>query len=107
MKRFYLILLFVLIQSQQISAQSISQWRGPDRNGVFPETGLLKSWPEEGPELLWFKDGLDRGYSSVTVTYSGFNFPPTALDTRYIIPLISFLLSLSYPGDKCTVTAAV
>jgi len=68
MKRFYLILLFVLILSQQILAQSIAQWRGPDRNGVFPETGLLKSWPENGPELLWSNDGLDKGFSSVSVT---------------------------------------
>jgi len=68
MKRFYLILLFVLILSQQIFAQSISQWRGPDRNGVFPETGLLKSWPENGPELLWSNDSLDKGFSSVSVT---------------------------------------
>lgn len=48
--------------------QSIVQFRGPDRNGVFPETGLLKSWPEGGPELLWSREDLDRGYASVSVT---------------------------------------
>ena len=28
----------------------------------------MKSWPDEGPELLWFVDGLGEGYSSVSVT---------------------------------------
>ncbi len=33
------------------------QWRGPDRNDVSRETGLLKEWPKEGPKLLWtFRD---------------------------------------------------
>ena len=29
------------------------QWRGPDRNGISKETGLLQEWPKEGPRLLW------------------------------------------------------
>src|SRR5437870_1821082 len=29
------------------------QWRGPKRDGVSKETGLLKSWPAGGPKLLW------------------------------------------------------
>ena len=29
------------------------QWRGPQRNGVSSETGLLKEWPKEGPRLVW------------------------------------------------------
>jgi outer membrane protein assembly factor BamB len=33
------------------------QWRGPDRNGVSKEKGLLQKWPEGGPPLAWtFKD---------------------------------------------------
>lgn len=45
-----------------------STWRGPDRNGVFPETGLLKQWPANGPELLWQFDSLLMGHSSPAVT---------------------------------------
>ena len=44
-----------------------SQWRGNARNGLSPETQLLKSWPEGGPRLLWAVDGLGRGFSSVAV----------------------------------------
>ncbi len=43
------------------------QWRGPNRDGVCTETGLLKSWPEGGPKLLWEISGLGPGYSSMTI----------------------------------------
>jgi outer membrane protein assembly factor BamB len=43
------------------------QWRGPDRTDVSKETGLLKSWPEKGPRLLWtFKDA-GIGYSGPAI----------------------------------------
>jgi outer membrane protein assembly factor BamB len=43
------------------------QWRGPNRDGVCSETGLLKSWPAEGPKLLWEITGLGPGYSSMSI----------------------------------------
>ena len=43
------------------------QWRGPDRNGVSKETGLLKSWPAKGPEQLWSISGLGDGYGTVAI----------------------------------------
>ena len=43
------------------------QWRGPDRTGVSKETGLLKTWPEEGPKLRWKIADLGTGYSSPVV----------------------------------------
>lgn len=45
----------------------ISQWRGPNRDGIYPETNLLKQWPENGPELLWSYEGLGEGHGSVGV----------------------------------------
>ncbi len=27
-----------------------AQWRGPERDGIYPDKGLLKQWPAEGPE---------------------------------------------------------
>lgn len=42
-------------------------YRGPTRNGVYPEKGLLKTWPEGGPKLLWKYDQLGPGWTSVTV----------------------------------------
>jgi outer membrane protein assembly factor BamB len=29
------------------------QWRGPNRDGISPETGWRKDWPAEGPRQLW------------------------------------------------------
>jgi outer membrane protein assembly factor BamB len=43
------------------------QWRGPNRDGISKETGLLKEWPAEGPKLLWATKGIGRGFSSVSV----------------------------------------
>ncbi len=46
--------------------QLISEWREENRTGVSAETGLLKSWPEEGPQLIWSNTELPKGYSSPT-----------------------------------------
>ncbi|MCC6352569.1 MAG: PQQ-binding-like beta-propeller repeat protein [Verrucomicrobiae bacterium] len=42
-------------------------FRGPRRDGVCAETGLLKEWPGGGPPLAWKAEGLGRGYSSVSI----------------------------------------
>jgi outer membrane protein assembly factor BamB len=43
------------------------QWRGPNRDGISTETGLLKDWPAGGPPLLWKATGLGNGYSTLAV----------------------------------------
>jgi outer membrane protein assembly factor BamB len=43
------------------------QFRGPERNGVSQETGLLKTWPEKGPALLWSFKEAGLGFSSFAV----------------------------------------
>src|SRR5919202_719781 len=43
------------------------QWRGPQRNGISQETGLLKEWPKEGPKLLWQVKDIGSGYSTPAV----------------------------------------
>lgn len=42
------------------------QWRGPQRDGVSPETGWSKSWPAEGPRKLW-RAAVGTGMSSPVV----------------------------------------
>ncbi len=44
-----------------------SQWRGPQRAGIFDESGLLDAWPENGPELLWSFQGLGAGHTSAAI----------------------------------------
>jgi len=43
------------------------QWRGPNRDGISKETGLLKQWPKEGPPLVWKTKGAGGGYSSFAI----------------------------------------
>jgi outer membrane protein assembly factor BamB len=43
------------------------QWRGPDRTGVSKETGLLKTWPKDGPTLLWTNRKLGNGFSGPAI----------------------------------------
>ncbi len=43
------------------------QWRGPDRSGISQEKGLLKSWPEKGPRLVWSIKNAGLGFSSFAV----------------------------------------
>ena len=40
------------------------QWRGPRRDGISSERGLLQEWPEDGPKLLWSINGLGKGFAS-------------------------------------------
>jgi outer membrane protein assembly factor BamB len=43
------------------------QWRGPDRTDVSKETGLLKSWPAQGPTRVWLFDNAGNGYSGPAI----------------------------------------
>jgi len=54
-----------------LNAQDISQWRGPNRDGIYNETGLMKSWPDNGPKLIWHFDDLGEGHTSAAVTSEG------------------------------------
>lgn len=59
--------LFVLITACTQQNKTISQWRGDHRDGIYQEENLLKSWPEEGPELLWLTEEVGNGYSSPVI----------------------------------------
>jgi len=63
-----LLLLFFYTTSSNISYCQLYDWRGPDRTGIYDETGLLKKWPDGGPKLLWEAVNMGDGYSSATVT---------------------------------------
>ncbi len=49
------------------SAANWPQWRGPNRDGISKETGLLQEWPAEGPKLLWQQSQVGDGYSTPAV----------------------------------------
>ena len=43
------------------------QWRGPGRDGISNESGLLAEWPADGPKLVWHADKIGDGYSTPAV----------------------------------------
>lgn len=49
------------------TSPSWPQFRGPDRDGVSAEKGLLQQWPDGGPKKVWEAVGVGAGYSSVAV----------------------------------------
>jgi outer membrane protein assembly factor BamB len=94
------------------------QFRGPKRDGVSTDSGLLKSWPDKGPPLAWKSAEVGDGFSSVavigekvlTMGDSGddcFIFAVNRKDGKH---LWKAKLGRSgggggYPGPRCTPTA--
>jgi len=66
MKRSLYILLLCCLVVNGFS-QEPTRWRGPTRDGHYPEAGLLKKWPADGPEILWSFEDLGQGHSSAIV----------------------------------------
>ncbi len=63
------VLLLVLLSClSTVASAQWPQWRGPNRDGISKETGLLKQWPKEGPPLVRKLTGAGRGYSSVAIS---------------------------------------
>ncbi len=54
----------ILLSFFLTSSAQFAQWRGPNRDGLFTETGLLKTWPEKGPSLIMEVEKIGKGWSS-------------------------------------------
>jgi outer membrane protein assembly factor BamB len=80
-------ILFLLMLNPLVYSQEIVQWRGPGRDGKYPETGLLKTWPADGPRLLWHFDELGEGHASAVVTVDRVYTAGTLEGTGYIFCL--------------------
>ena len=57
----------VIFFSFSLLANDWPQWRGPKRDGVSQEIGLLAEWPKDGPKLRWKIADAGRGYSTPAV----------------------------------------
>ena len=117
MKHFFLNGLFALLLLNTLpgQCQEILQWRGTERSGVYYETGLLKTWPEAGPQLLWEFDGLGNGYGSPVITKTNIFVNGETDTTSYLNALDlsgKFLWKsrigkewiINYPGSRSTPT---
>ena len=57
----------LLLISVSAFAADWPQWRGPNRDGISGENGLLAAWPSGGPRVAWKTSGLGEGYSSLAI----------------------------------------
>lgn len=104
---------FIIIYSTLINAQTPTKWRGPNGNGIYNETGLLKKWPVKGPEILWHFDNLGQGHSSPAIA-NGLIYISSILDGKGYISALTLDGKLkwkapygtefteSYPGSRST-----
>jgi outer membrane protein assembly factor BamB len=63
----FFVLLAACLSAQVFAAADWPQWQGPNRDAKSVETGLLKQWPKDGPQLLWKAERLGDGYSTVSI----------------------------------------
>lgn len=91
MKRIIIVVL-CLILTQSLFSQESNEWRGPNRDGFYPDKNLLTEWPEEGLEMVWKYEELGLGYTSASVTS----------EKVYItgsIDSISYIYAFSHSGE--------
>ncbi|MCH5372419.1 MAG: PQQ-like beta-propeller repeat protein [Planctomycetes bacterium] len=62
-----LVALTVIAAAISVPAADWPQWRGPNRDGISQEKGLLQRWPQEGPKLVWKATSVGSGYSTPSV----------------------------------------
>jgi outer membrane protein assembly factor BamB len=92
MKKMFVVATLVIITFTNIGAQESSPWRGPNRDGIYPEKNLLTKWSEGGPKLLWKFDGLGLGYTSAAIT-------PSKIFITGTTDSMSYLFALNYQGE--------
>lgn len=93
MKRIFIITAIIIFVIQ-LQSQEVAQWRGSERDGKYDETGLLKQWPESGPDLLWHYDELGDGHASAAVTSDIVYTAGTSMEGN------GFVIALNHSGEK-------
>lgn len=61
-------LLLLIAVAPWLAADDATVYRGPENNGIYQESGLLKAWPTQGPRLAWRTDLGGHGYAGPAVT---------------------------------------
>lgn len=105
MKQVMPVIIISLLFANMLSAQEAAQWRGKNRDGIYNETGLLRSWPANGPKLLWHYDNIGDGHSSAAVVSHDRIFTAGATDGKgniYAFSLDGKLIWSTPYGDEWT-----
>jgi outer membrane protein assembly factor BamB len=113
--KFFSVSILITVTFYATYGQQIG-WRGPDRSGIYKETGLMKKWPSSGPALLWEVTGIGKGYSSTTVTKDAIYITGSKGETDVLtafsqdgkklwdVEYGSMTKNVSQPESRCTPT---
>lgn len=115
MKKIIILTQLLLVFAFAVNSQVITEWRNIGRTGIYNETGLLKEWPENGPELLWYNDSLPNGHSSAAIASNTIYLTGIIDSTEYLVAFdikgkfkwkIPFgkAWTISFPESRCTPT---
>lgn len=108
-------MIIVLMLAGKVFSQDVVEWRGPHRQGIYPDQGLLNSWPAEGPKLEQEIKNIGNGYSS-PIVYNQTIFVTGRKDTMDIISayetngtkkwetVYGNAWARTYPETRCTPT---
>ena len=86
-KKVFFLLIVGILAISTAKSQEPTTWRGSGSTGIYPETGLLKSWPDNGPEIVWHFDELGEGFSSPVFANGKIYVSATEGSTGYIYAL--------------------
>ncbi len=95
----YLLFIALFLLSVNLSSQDIVEFRGINRTGHYNETGLLKEWPDGGPELLIKIEGIGKGYSQPIVVDDKIFVTGIKEDTTDILSVYDFDGTLLWETD--------
>ncbi len=72
MKNISILFVLTLLLTSSSETSRVYEWRGPNRSGIYNESGLLKAWPAEGPKELWSINNIGNGFVSPVFTDNNF-----------------------------------
>lgn len=109
--------LILMLISIELSAQTATRWRGPEGNGIYPDQGLLKQWPADGPEMVWHYEGIGIGHSSPVIANNRIYVTgmTDTIGSIYVLSMDGKLIDRweygvdfyeSWPGTRSSVTIA-
>ncbi len=107
---------FIILISTSVNSQEIVEFRGVGRSGFYHESGLLKKWPDSGPELVMKIENISKGYSQPIVAENKIFITGIKDEETDVISAYDFKGQLiwetaygrswtrSYPDSRCTPT---
>jgi len=115
MKKMKRIFVLLLVMIPFLASAQIAQWRGPARDGIYPDKGLLDVWPAKGPQQLFAVDGIGTGWSSPVTNGKAIYVTGKKDSLEYLTSIdfkgkINWQVSFgvrwanAYPDSRCTPT---